>query len=165
MWRALQHPRSRLRRHMLPPSLRLLVRHPARSVSLQLQRHLNSTDTRPHKLADFLSWARKNQAIHRPKRSQSRSGSGNAPSGSSLGKRGVKRAKKLDSSRLKPEKKNPSNSRTREKRISETVAKVVGKKKPPSPTLNGWSGENWKAHNWGLDSTSSAINVLHRRAN
>lgn len=160
MWRTDQSITGR----MLPPSLRLLVRHPARSVSLQLQRSLYSTGTGPSKFAHFKHWARINGENLRQKLSQTRSGSLNAQTGSPPKKKRVKKAERPDSSRLKIKKKR-SNAQSREERISATVAAVVGKKKRPNPAINGWLGENWKTDDWGLDGTFPVSYILRCRTN
>lgn len=162
MWKTGQHHhRSRLRRHMLPPSLRLLVNNPTRSASLQLQRRLSSKNTQPRKFADLLSWVRKTRGARPQKQSQSRR---NAQSGGSVKKKGAEREMKPIPPRLKP-RNNVSNARALEKQIAETVAEVLGNKKPPSPVAHGWSGDDWKSDNWGVDGTFPTFNIFPRRVN
>ena len=150
--------RSRSLRHMLPPSLRLLVRHRARSVPLQLRR-LKSTDTRPDNFTDFLGWTRKNRGKHRAEPSRPRPG--DARGGKSLKRRDVKTDIK------KPEWFNtafvkPPKAKTRERRILETVQATVRKKRPSTPganDINSWRPEDWKTDGWGLDSESRVLNL------
>ena len=138
---------------MLPRGLRPLVLRQARSVSLQPQPRLNSTDPELHKLRDFLSWARKSQGINRLNPPQPHPGSENAQGGTPLKKKkkAAKKAKGLNTSRPEHEK-NLSSAWTREQRILKTVADIVGNEKPQGRTANGWPGENWKADSWGSDS-------------
>ena len=143
--------------HMLPPSLRLLVRHPG---SPRLQCRSSSTGTKQSELINFLEWARKKQGPHRPIRSQSPSRHGNARGGSSSKKRTMKKGKGPSSS-CSGFQKNLPNVRTREKRMPASS----GKEEPSSSTVKGWSGENWKAENWGSDSTFPAFNILNRLTN
>lgn len=149
-------------RHMLLPGLRPLARRQARSVSLQFQHRLISTSTGPYKFSDFLSWARKTQESRQLEQSQPRSGSGNAQGDKPPKTRGVKKRKRLDSSR--PKHKNSLKGRTREERILETVA-TVGGEKSLNPVASSWPGENWKAENWGLDSGFPSLGISFRRAN
>ena len=133
---------------MLLPSLRLLVRHQARSVPHQLQRRLVSTDTAPKGFADFLKWTKKQQPKHRPKGSQSRSR--NAQGGKPFKEKKAKKIKKSRSSNYTL--RNISNAMTREERIQETVLATIRKKDAPTPAANSWPGEDWKTESWGLDS-------------
>ena len=152
--------RSRSLRHMLSPSLRLLVRHQARSVPFQLQRSLISTDTRPNGFTDFAGWARKLQGVHRGK--QSHSDSWGAQGGGPL-----KKKKKKSTGPKSPHytRKNPSNSTnstTREQRIIKTVLNTVRNKRKPYSTTkrtNDWPAENWSTDGWGLDSRSRVLNL------
>ena len=148
--------RSRSPRHMLSPSLRLLVRHQARSAPLQLQRCLNSTDTRPDGFADFTGWARNLHGVHRGK--QSHSDSWGAQRGGPLKKRKKKTAgQKLSHSTRK----SPSNAATREQWILKTVLNTFRNKRRPCPTTkstHNWPAENWSTVGWGLDSKSRVSN-------
>ena len=142
-------------RHMLPPSLRLLVRHQTRSVPHQLQRRLVSKDAALDGFTDFLKWSKKQQTKHRPKRSQSRPR--NAQGVRSLKE---KKAKKIRKSRWSDSTlENLSSSMTREERIWETVLATIPKKEGPTSVVSGWPGEDWKGDSWGLDSESSALSL------
>ena len=140
---------------MLPPSLRLLVRHQARSVPLQLRRRFTSTDTGQNEYADFWKWAQKHQGRHRPKRSQSQPR--NAQGGKFLTDKRIKKIKRPDSFDSTLGK--PSNEMTREERIQMTVLATVGSKKALTPSASNWPGEGWKTDSWGLDSGSLVSNL------
>lgn len=137
---------------MLSPSLRLLVRHQARSAPLQVRRQLNSTGPRPIGFADFKEWV---QQLHRVRRGkQSHSPSGSAQGGGSLKKR-KKNTTGPKSSRTAHKK--PRKAMTREQRILKTVLNTVRDKQRPNPTTYGagsWPVENWSTDGWGLDSKS-----------
>lgn len=143
--------RSRSLRHMLLPSLRLLVRHQTRSAPHQLQRRLVSKGAASEGFAVFLQWTKKQQTEQRLKRSQSRSGS---VQGVKSLKKKAKKNKKSDSTL-----KNLSSAMTREERILETILATIPKKEGPTSVASGWPGEDWKGDSWGLDSESSALNL------
>lgn len=145
--------RSRSLHHrMLPPSLRLLVRHQARSVPLQLQRYLSSTNVGRYKFKDFLKWAKK-PPKHRPKRSYWRPEQGGKPFKEKKTWWG-KGLQSFHSTRGSSE-----NTMTREERIQRTVLATVRKKVAPTPVATGWVGEEWKTENWGLDSKLPVLNL------
>ena len=141
---------------MLPPSLRLLVRHQARSVPLQLRRRFTSTDTGQNEYEDFSKWAQKHQGRHRPKRSH-QSQPRNAQGGELLTYKRIKKIKgpgSFDSTLGKP-----SNEMTREERIRMAVLATVGNKKAQALSASNWPGEGWKTDSWGPDGGSFVLNV------
>jgi len=149
--------RSRSLRHMLPPSLRLLVRHRARSVPLQLQRCLNSTDTRPNGFADFAGWAQNLHGVHRVKQSHSDSGGAQRDGPSKKKKKKTPGSKPPHSTR-----KNPSSAMTRERRIIKTILGTSRYGWKPPPTIKNARDlptEDWGADDWGLDSESRVLNL------
>lgn len=142
---------------MLPPSLRLLVRHQARFVPLPFQRRLKSTDTGPNAFAHFLVWARKHRLGRRAEQSHSQSGI--AWGGKSSERR---KKKKVHGPRpFHPNIGNPSNLMTREQRILRTVRATVGNKRETTATngVHHWPPEDWKTDGWGLDSMSRMLNL------
>ena len=154
-------------RHMLPPSLRLHVRHQARSVFLQVQRGLNSTGPRQKSFVDFLSWMRGSRAKHRQsQRTQPRPSSGNVQGHKPrpAKTKGTKKTKRSDSVRSKAGK-HSSSTQTREQRILNAVATTLVEKKQPDPAVDSWSGENWATSGWGVDSTLHSLNILRHQAN
>lgn len=145
--------RSRSLRHMLLPSLRLLVRQQTRSVPHQLQRRLNSNDLASDGFTVFLEWVKQQQPKHRSERPQSRSR--NAQGVKSLGGKAKKNKKsRWSDSTLK----NVSSAVTREERILETMLATIPKKEGPTSAVSGWPGEDWKGDSWGLDSEPFALN-------
>lgn len=139
---------------MLLPSLRLLVRHQARSVPHRLQRRLVSTDTAPDGFSNFLVWSKKQV---KPQSKQSQLRPRNAQGGKSLKEKKAKKIKKSQSydSTLR----NVSNAMTREERIREAVLGTIHKKEALTPAASNWPGENWKTESWGLDSESPVLNL------
>lgn len=139
---------------MLPPSLRLFVRHQARSVPLQLLR-LGSTQTG---LNGFAEWKRKKQQIRRA--IQPRPHSGNTQGGGSSKKK-VKAKTGPELSSSAPG--DSSGTKARKRRIFWRKQAKIRKKQPQTPTTNvanGWRPDNWKTDNWGLDSESHVLNLL-----
>jgi len=142
---------------MLSPSLRLLVRHQARPVSLQLQCYHASTDTRQNGFTSFTGWVRELHEARR--RKQSNSGSEGAQGGGPLKKKKKKTTKPKAPHSTR---KNPSNAMTREQRILKTVLNTVPKKRKPQLTTKStskWPAENWSPDGWGLDSRSRILNL------
>ena len=139
---------------MLPPSLRPLVLHQARTLPLQLQRRLKSTDPVATQYTDFLEWVRKHQGKHRAKQS---SPVGGAQGNKSSKKKKAKKSKGPGSPHPTLEK--PRNAMTREQRIRDTVWATFRGKQPLTPGASHWSPEDWKTENWGLDSKSCGCQI------
>jgi len=139
---------------MLLPSLRLLVRHQARSVPHQFQRRL-AKGTAPSGFTDFLKWTKEQPTKNRPKRPQPRSK--NAQGGKPLKKKKAQKVK--ESQWFDSTFRRIFDAMTREERIRETVLSTVRKKKALTPATSGWLGEDWKTENWGLDSEHPVLNL------
>ena len=127
---------------MPPLSSRLLARYEVRSVPLQPQRRLKSTNTARNDFAELLQWARTQITKNQPNRSRSlpRNAQGDRPYK-------PKRIKQVQSSLG-----DPPNAKAREKGVWTTVLTAIRNDAALAPEIGSWPGEDWKTDGWGQDS-------------